>query len=215
MAHPLGYKKSESGMGSDSPSNTNLLTRSVAMSAQSTRRYGVGNHRPVDPTELGRLLEIDSDSPSGLRWKSRRGGTVAGWQVPRGYWSVKVHGVEFKAHRVVWALSNKLDPGESTIDHIDRNPANNTPKNLRVCTRSQNGMNQACRAGTASPFVGVTWKRRNRRWQARITTASGQVYLGIYVAEHEAARAYDRAAIAGHGEFAHLNFPISDYVETH
>jgi hypothetical protein len=58
-----------------------------------------------------------------------------------------------------------------------------------------------------SKYRGVHWDKSEKKWQARIRYGSKQHSLGYFEDENEAARAYDRAARAHHGEKAQLNFP--------
>lgn len=51
----------------------------------------------------------------------------------------------------------------------------------------------------ASQFRGVT--RKGALWQASIRHAGKNQYLGIYLSEHDAARAYDQAAVHNHGRY--------------
>lgn len=55
----------------------------------------------------------------------------------------------------------------------------------------------------SSVYLGVSWNGRNRKWIAQI---AGR-YLGSFVDEADAARAYDAAARELFGEFAFLNSP--------
>ena len=57
-----------------------------------------------------------------------------------------------------------------------------------------------------SRFRGVCWNKKNRRWQAAINSGGKYLYLGSYLGEDEAARAFDRAAITLRGNRAKLNF---------
>ena len=51
------------------------------------------------------------------------------------------------------------------------------------------------------------------RWEARIGALRGRknVALGIFETQADAARAYDRALLAGRGRTAKTNFPVADY----
>lgn len=64
-----------------------------------------------------------------------------------------------------------------------------------------------------SRFRGVCWNKKNRRWQAAINSSGKYIYLGSFISEDEAARAFDRAAIRLRGHRAKLNFQYADYVD--
>jgi hypothetical protein len=51
----------------------------------------------------------------------------------------------------------------------------------------------------------VYWFKEHKHWMARIGFEKKRIFLGYYIAEEEAARAYDKAAIEHHGEFACTN----------
>lgn len=93
------------------------------------------------------------------------------------------------------------------VDHINGNPLDNRRSNLRLCVDRQNRWNRGARATSASGIKGVMLCRRTGRWAAVITAYRKRHYLGSYVDQAEAARAYDAAALRLHGEFARLNFP--------
>jgi SHAQKYF class myb-like DNA-binding protein len=64
----------------------------------------------------------------------------------------------------------------------------------------------------AKKYRGVYFKKSTSKWVAQIEYDGKNHYLGCFEAEEEAARTYDRAARAHHGEKAHrfrmqLNFP--------
>jgi len=100
-----------------------------------------------------------------------------------------------------------LDPPEGMqIDHINRDGLDNRRTNLRVCTGSQNNANSPPKPGCSSEFKGVSWHKQNAKWQAHGRDATGKkLYLGLFTAEHAAARAYDAHAESVWGEFAWLN----------
>lgn len=100
---------------------------------------------------------------------------------------------------------------KNMYDHKDRNILNNTRANLRIANSSQNTCNQAKRKGNcSSKYKGVT--KHRSKWRAMICHDRIQHSLGCYSNEIEAAKAYDRAAIKYHKEFAVTNFPREDYL---
>jgi hypothetical protein len=107
-------------------------------------------------------------------------------------------------HRVITDASRGMD-----VDHIDGNGLNNTRSNLRVCSRSENLRNQRLHSDNTSGFKGVSYHKRDRKWQARIRVNGKQHFLGYFDTPEAAARAYDTAALHYFGEFARLNFPIT------
>ena len=96
------------------------------------------------------------------------------------------------------------------IEHADGSHAQDRLSNLRIVSRSQNGMNQVISSNNTSGYKGVTWHKRNGKWQARIMTYGRHKYLGLFTTPEAAALAYDRAAKKLHGEFAKLNFNWSE-----
>jgi len=98
-------------------------------------------------------------------------------------------------------------PKGMMVDHVNHNKRDNRRANLRICTRQQNTQNNASHAGASSRFKGVSYCREKDKWLAKIWFEGQRIWLGYFLDEAEAARAYDRAAVELFGEFAHLNFP--------
>lgn len=124
----------------------------------------------------------------------------------KGYLRVGVFGVEYPAHRIVWALNTGTWPS-GALDHVDGNKTNNRMSNLRIATVSENNRNRA--AFGKSKFRGVSWRSRQNTWVAAIKLDGKTEFLGLFKAEEEAARAYDAAATRLHGAFACLNFEVN------
>lgn len=82
--------------------------------------------------------------------------------------------------------------------------------NLRSCTKRENEYNMGLRSHSTSGYKGVSWYKARSQWVSYITANGRRYSLGYFPpeAKEEAARAYDRAAVRLHGEFASLNFPI-------
>jgi hypothetical protein len=100
-------------------------------------------------------------------------------------------------------LLHKLITSYPQVDHINRDGWDNRQSNLRAANQSQNMCNTAPKS--LSGFKGV--RKVHASWQACIRSEGVYTYLGAYPTPEEAARAYDRSALALNGEFAYLNFP--------
>ena len=97
-------------------------------------------------------------------------------------------------------------PAGLLVDHKNNNTLDNRRANLRLATSSQNNINRRRnKSKSLSRFVGVTFDKQKMRWLARIFVSRKCVFLGYFRSEFDAARAYDRAAMKYHGEFARLN----------
>ena len=113
--------------------------------------------------------------------------------------------VTYRAHRIIWFLVTKKDPGNMMIDHIDGNPHNNKFENLRIATSRQNQCNQKIRRDNTSGLKGVSWSEERQKWQTGIQVNGKRVGLGRFNTKEEAYEAYCKAAKELHGEFARLN----------
>jgi AP2 domain/HNH endonuclease len=111
-------------------------------------------------------------------------------------------GQMIKMHRLIMG-----EPKGVQVDHIDGNGLNNQRGNLRPATCSQSLWNRGKYSGCSSPFKGVCWCKRKKRWRAQIAQSGVRLHLGYFDTEEEAARAYDKAARELHEGFAKLNFP--------
>jgi len=96
------------------------------------------------------------------------------------------------------------------IDHVNQDSMDNRRANLRGATRAQNIRNRKkFSTSSVSKYKGIYRYKDKKRWVARIMFERKRIHLGIFCDEIDAAKAYDRAAIKYHGEFASLNFPKS------
>lgn len=127
---------------------------------------------------------------------------------PDGYRSGNIFGRVYLAHRVIFAIYHGAWPARH-IDHIDSVRDNNRISNLREASDAENSRNCSSEAGSSSRYLGVSFYKRDRNWEANIRIDGKQVHLGRYSCECEAARVRDVAALAHHGAYAKLNFPAA------
>ena len=105
-------------------------------------------------------------------------------------------------HRFILNCKIKID-----VDHIDGNSLNNSKSNLRLCTHAENLMNQKPQKGKTSIYKGVTFNKNAKKFLCQIMKSNKHIYLGLFVDEVEAAKAYDKKAKELFGKFAWINFP--------
>ncbi|MFH1370392.1 MAG: AP2/ERF family transcription factor [Planctomycetota bacterium] len=134
-------------------------------------------------------------------------------------WCAKENGPRIYAVRLIADSHNRtkilslhreiMGPPEGLlVDHKNRNTLDNRRENLRLATHSQNQFNKTKTAAiTSSRFIGVYLEKRSGRWVAKIAVHGKRIWLGRFSSELDAARAYDKAALKYHKDFARLNFP--------
>ena len=71
-------------------------------------------------------------------------------------------------------------PQGMVVDHIDRNPLNNTRRNLRVVTQSQNIFNAKLPSTNTSGVKGVFWDASATRWRVKVTVNGVHSYHGSF-----------------------------------
>lgn len=101
-------------------------------------------------------------------------------------------------------------PAGTQVDHINGDGLDNRRANLRLAGAHENAWNQRAPLNNSSGFKGVTFARREGRFQASLELDGKAIWCGYHATAEAAARAYDAAALKHFGEFARLNFPTKE-----
>lgn len=149
-------------------------------------------------TQLRKLLLYMPDSGEFVNLTSRtnrKAGTIAWREVDRhGRRRMYVEGKRYLAHRLAWLWMTGAWP-RTTIDHVNRDPSDNSWLNLREATRKEQQQNRGLNRNNTSGFKGVVRVRYGRgfRWRAQIErSVCGKRkthYLGFFHTIEEASLA--------------------------
>jgi hypothetical protein len=144
--------------------------------------------------------------PSGLMWVTPRArrlkpgdvaGCLSGKKGLRQDWIIGFNNNRYLVSRVIYAKLIK-DPGNLTVDHIDRNPLNNKITNLRLANRVQQSLNRDIKSKSDSGVVGISWSERAKKWRVRIQLNNKINYLGNYLCLLDAYEAYIKSELLTH-----------------
>lgn len=109
-------------------------------------------------------------------------GSVAGTVKKSGkckdYCFIKVDGELYQASRLAWMYVYGVDPGGLTVDHIDRNPSNNSIANLRLATLGQQSFNRNSK--NKSGARGVTYLPNKNKYYAAFKSKELNIRLSKY-----------------------------------
>lgn len=109
-----------------------------------------------------------------------------------GYTTRNDHGHTEFLHRYIMKQYMDLSNPELEIDHIDRNPANNTRENLRLVSRRMNNLNKRRTDNSKTQLHGVsTYLLYPGIYYARIRANKHKQYLGRYDDKYNAGLVYD------------------------
>lgn len=145
----------------------------------------------------GQLLHRNS-------FHKRFNGKPAGFKHNNGYCQVRVDGVLYGTHRLIWVYHyGDANIRNFEIDHIDRNPSNNRIENLRLADRSLNRCNISAKGYTVRPHNGNSYE----------AAFKGQ-YLGCFPTPEEAQHAYQQAHIAHFKEYSPYHPDWQDTIPT-
>lgn len=147
---------------------------------------------------------LNYDPVSGIfTWKCARGNQIfpgdrAGAISGTGYIYIEVDYVSYRSSRLAWLFITGELP--ETIDHKDRNRANDKFDNLRAATRSENARNASRRKDNTTGYKGVSFIPSG--YKAYIMINGKQKHLGVFKTAPEAHQAYLREAEKVFGQFS-------------
>jgi len=114
-------------------------------------------------------------------------GETAGAKDHYGYIVIRIDGVLYKAHRLVW-LYTYGDMPKGNLDHINRVKDDNRVRNLRIANQSQNMHNLDGQRG-------VSWDSARSKWCARIKVNYKTIHLGRFANKADAIAARKQAEL--------------------
>jgi hypothetical protein len=126
------------------------------------------------------------------------------WTYLDGYAVQWRDGKAVKLHRVVLGV---LDRPDLHVDHKHHNTLDDRVSQLRISVDGGNQRNVKLSAANTSGYKGLTWCPRLNKWIVKISAGGNPIYVGSFATKLKAAKAYDKAALKYHGDFACLNFP--------
>lgn len=151
----------------------------------------------------GAVSLVDADDAHrvvGWTWRQSKGYAVRGTKAAGKFRTLRLH-------REIMSAELATAPAGTEVDHINGNKLDNRRANLRLATHAENARNRGAPRSNTSGFKGVSWNRRDNRWQAHIRTDGKLRSLGYFNSAGEAHAAYCEAADALHGAFANTEGP--------
>lgn len=133
-------------------------------------------------------------------WNGKYVGKEAGSiDVTTGYRKLRLAGMAFPNHRVIWKLVTGKDPIDE-IDHRNGNRADNSFANLREATKSQNQHNSKLRKDNATGYKCVF--KYEYGYRAVFEKDKKKINLGCFRTAEEAYLKYCEAVVEYHHDFA-------------
>lgn len=133
-----------------------------------------------------------------LPGKGRKMGVNLGSEKGNGYLTIRLLGVQYLIHRVIWLHKTGAWP-DGVIDHKDTNKINNAWLNLRDVTQKVNNQNIVkAQENSKTGILGV--RECKGRYHANIGVAGKSRFLGSFGTASEAGAAYQKAKAKYHSE---------------
>ena len=128
---------------------------------------------------------------SSIYWRHSKGkrnmSKPAGWINPYGYLIVKVNDIGYRVHNIIYNYHHGSIPEGYSVDHIDRNPLNNSISNLRKATHTEQVENRGIMSNNTSGITGVSFYTRRNRWVVKFRVNGKSKHFGEFRTLEEAA----------------------------
>ena len=117
---------------------------------------------------------------------------VAGFKRKKdGYIQIKISGVPYLAHRVIWCMVNDGIDIYLYLDHINGIRDDNRIDNLRVVNHVSNMQNRRkAQVNSGTGLIGACVHKGTGRYEAQISHYGNKIYIGLYDTPEEAHQAY-------------------------
>lgn len=126
------------------------------------------------------------------------------WHInSKGYVVANINNTKILLHRFVTNA-----PDDVMVDHIHHNKKDNRKSELRLVNNSQNQMNTKTRKHS-SPYTGISWHQKQKKWIAQIGINNTLKYLGIFSDIENAIYIRKQAEKEYFGEYANKSTMLS------
>lgn len=98
----------------------------------------------------------------------------------------------FYVHRLAWLYEYGEFP-KLPLDHINQDRLDNRINNLRAVTHRENQRNRSMSKNNTTGFCGVSFCKRNKKYQANIMVDYRQIHLGYFENPEDAAQVVKEA----------------------
>jgi len=165
------------------------------------------------------LKELRVDTENGIVYSRKTGKSmgyihnVTGYVIIAKWVNGKVYSMK-RSNVIWWGKHQKMPPVKMHIDHINGDKTNDRIENLQILSNQQNVAKKRKPTNGSSKYMGVSFRKNRKKFQALIKKWGKTYSFGNYEDEKEAAVARDRGVIKLYakemretGFLPPLNFP--------